>query len=122
MAWSPDGVHLLVAGPEDCPELWLWNVDTEELKIKVAHSADDSLTACSWNKDSVRFVTGGIRGQFYQCVSQRYFTALYNLLIFFIISFYLREVFCLILWQVNFIGVNKILFRRIDVTNLRLIV
>lgn len=67
MAWSPDGVHLLVAGPEDCPELWLWNVDTEELKIKVAHSADDSLTACSWNKDSVRFVTGGIRGQFYQC-------------------------------------------------------
>ncbi|XP_073990126.1 WD repeat-containing protein 26 isoform X2 [Rhodnius prolixus] len=67
LAWSPDGTHLLACGPEDCPELWLWNIETEELRVKLSHSPDDSLTSCSWHADGTRFVTGGIRGQFYQC-------------------------------------------------------
>ncbi|BES94914.1 CTLH [Nesidiocoris tenuis] len=67
LAWSPDGSHLIACGPEDCPELWLWNIDKEELRVKLSHSPDDSLTSCSWHKDGTRFVTGGIRGQFYQC-------------------------------------------------------
>ncbi|XP_014272127.1 WD repeat-containing protein 26 isoform X4 [Halyomorpha halys] len=67
LAWSPDGSHLIACGPEDCPELWLWNMETEELRVKLSHSPDDSLTSCSWHRDGTRFVTGGIRGQFYQC-------------------------------------------------------
>lgn len=67
LAWSPDGSHLLVAGPEDCHELWVWNVDTELLRVKLNHSTEDSLTSCSWHKDGTKFVCGGVRGQFYQC-------------------------------------------------------
>lgn len=69
LAWSPDGSHLIACGPEDCPELWIWNIETEELRVKVSHSPEDSLTSCSWHRDGNKFVTGGIRGQFYQCVS-----------------------------------------------------
>ncbi|KAI4486653.1 hypothetical protein M0804_006023 [Polistes exclamans] len=69
IAWSPDSSHLIACGPEDCPELWLWCVDTPdcELRVKLTQSTDDSLTACAWHRDSNKFVAGGLRGQFYQC-------------------------------------------------------
>ncbi|XP_011137847.1 WD repeat-containing protein 26 isoform X1 [Harpegnathos saltator] len=69
ITWSPDSTHLIACGPEDCPELWLWNVDTPdcELRVKLTQSTDDSLTACAWHRDSNKFVAGGLRGQFYQC-------------------------------------------------------
>ncbi|CAB0035689.1 unnamed protein product [Trichogramma brassicae] len=69
VAWSPDSSHLIACGPEDCPELWLWNVDTPdcELRVKLTQGTEDSLTACAWHRDSNKFVTGGLRGQFYQC-------------------------------------------------------
>ncbi|KAL6438733.1 hypothetical protein ACFW04_004609 [Cataglyphis niger] len=69
IAWSPDSSHLIACGPEDCPELWLWNVDTPdcELRVRLTQSTDDSLTACAWHRDSNKFVAGGLRGQFYQC-------------------------------------------------------
>ncbi|KAI5745357.1 hypothetical protein M8J76_010397 [Diaphorina citri] len=67
LAWSPDSSHLLVVGPEDCHELWVWNIETELLRVKLNHSPEDSLTSCSWNRDGTKFVCGGIRGQFYQC-------------------------------------------------------
>ena len=35
----------------------------------MSHSAEDSLTCCAWYPDGKKFVTGGMRGQFYQCVS-----------------------------------------------------
>lgn len=71
IAWSPDSSHLIACGPEDCPELWVWSVDTPdcELRVKLTQSTDDSLTACAWHRDANKFVTGGLRGQFYQCVS-----------------------------------------------------
>lgn len=69
LAWSPDSTHLIACGPEDCPELWVWNIAADELRVKVSHSQEDSLTSCSWHKDGRKFVTGGIRGQFYQFVS-----------------------------------------------------
>lgn len=71
IAWSPDSSHLIACGPEDCPELWLWSVDTPdcELRVKLTQSPEDSLTACAWHRDANKFVTGGVRGQFYQCVS-----------------------------------------------------
>ncbi|XP_032818606.1 WD repeat-containing protein 26-like isoform X1 [Petromyzon marinus] len=67
LAWSPDDAHLIACGPDDCSELWLWNVQTGELKVKMSQSHEDSLTCAAWNPDGKRFVTGGQRGQFYQC-------------------------------------------------------
>uniref|UniRef100_UPI00358E6BB9 WD repeat-containing protein 26-like isoform X1 n=1 Tax=Myxine glutinosa TaxID=7769 RepID=UPI00358E6BB9 len=67
LAWSPDDQYLIACGPDDCSELWLWNVQTGELKVKMSQSHEDSLTCAAWNPDSKRFVTGGQRGQFYQC-------------------------------------------------------
>ncbi|CAK9301385.1 unnamed protein product [Gordionus sp. m RMFG-2023] len=67
LTWSPDDSMLLACGPDDCPEVWLWNVQTGELHIKMRHSPDDSLTSAAWHKDGKRFATGGTRGQFYLC-------------------------------------------------------
>jgi hypothetical protein len=67
LAWSPDDNYLIACGPDDCSDLWVWNVQTGELRVKVSHSPEDSLTTCSWHKDGKKFVTGGTRGQFYQC-------------------------------------------------------
>lgn len=67
LAWSPDGRYLIAAGPEDCPELWIWNMETDELLTKVTHSPEDSLTAVAWHRSGTKFVAGGVRGQFYQC-------------------------------------------------------
>lgn len=67
LAWSPDDVHIIVCGPDDCFELWLWNAQTGELRVKMSQSHEDSLTCAAWNPDCKRFVTGGQRGQFYQC-------------------------------------------------------
>lgn len=36
----------------------------------MSQSHEDSLTSVAWNPDGKRFVTGGQRGQFYQCVSE----------------------------------------------------
>ncbi|XP_006806085.1 WD repeat-containing protein 26 [Neolamprologus brichardi] len=67
LAWSPDDAYLIACGPDDCSELWLWNVQTGELRTKMSQSHEDSLTSVAWNPDGKRFVTGGQRGQFYQC-------------------------------------------------------
>ncbi|MEJ1270478.1 WD repeat domain 26 [Cricetulus griseus] len=67
IAWSPDDNYLVACGPDDCSELWLWNVQTGELRTKMSQSHEDSLTSVAWNPDGKRFVTGGQRGQFYQC-------------------------------------------------------
>ncbi|XP_025017419.1 LOW QUALITY PROTEIN: WD repeat-containing protein 26-like [Tetranychus urticae] len=67
ISWSPDDNYIIACGPDDCSDLWVWNVQTGELRVKVSHSPEDSLTTCSWHKDGRKFVTGGLRGQFYQC-------------------------------------------------------
>lgn len=67
IAWSPDSEYVIACGPDDCSELWLWNAQTGDLRVKMSQSSDDSLTSASWHIDSKRFVTGGTRGQFYQC-------------------------------------------------------
>uniref|UniRef100_A0A8C2HKC7 WD repeat-containing protein 26 n=1 Tax=Cyprinus carpio TaxID=7962 RepID=A0A8C2HKC7_CYPCA len=67
LAWSPDDTYLIACGPDDCSELWLWSVQTGELRTKMSQSHEDSLTSVAWNPDGKRFVTGGQRGQFYQC-------------------------------------------------------
>jgi len=85
LAWSPDDEYVIVCGPEnpfsnveiwqnailggnlDSSELWIWNTETGELKTKVNHSPDDSLTCAAWHPEGKKFVAGGTRGQFYQC-------------------------------------------------------
>lgn len=69
LTWSPDSNYLLVCGPEDTPELWVYNSTTGELQIKISPGPEDSLTSAAWHPDSRRFVAGGTRGQFYLCVS-----------------------------------------------------
>ncbi|XP_074661066.1 WD repeat-containing protein 26-like [Tubulanus polymorphus] len=67
LCWSPDGSYIIACGPDDCSDLWLWNVETGDLRVKMSQSPEDSLTCASWHVDSRKFVTGGTRGQFYQC-------------------------------------------------------
>ncbi|XP_076464309.1 WD repeat-containing protein 26-like [Babylonia areolata] len=67
IAWSPDSTHVIACGPDDCAELWIWNVITGELRQKVSQSPEDSLTSAAWQPDNRRFITGGTRGQFYMC-------------------------------------------------------
>ncbi|KAF5304558.1 hypothetical protein FQA39_LY09609 [Lamprigera yunnana] len=66
ISWNSDSTHLIACGPEESPEVWLWNVETEKC-LKVSQSPEDVLTCCAWNKDNNKFVVGGIRGHFYQC-------------------------------------------------------
>lgn len=67
VTWSPDSKYLIVGGPEDCPDLWIWNIDEDKVAVKMSHSSDDSLTCAAFNRDGTHFVTGGVRGQFYLC-------------------------------------------------------
>lgn len=68
VTWSPDSKHLLVGGPEDCPDLFIWSMeDTDKAAQKMSHASEDSLTCAAFNRDGTRFVTGGIKGQFYLC-------------------------------------------------------
>lgn len=55
ISWNPDSTHLLVCGPEESPEVLLWNVENENF-LKVTQSPEDALTCCAWNKDGTRFV------------------------------------------------------------------
>lgn len=66
-AWSPDSTKLAVCGPEDCDEVLVWNVETEDLEFKISHSSEDSLTTVAWSPDGRLIACGGQRGQFYQC-------------------------------------------------------
>ncbi|XP_062971520.1 WD repeat-containing protein 26 isoform X3 [Cynocephalus volans] len=64
--FSNDGTKL-ATGSKDTTVI-IWQVDpTGELRTKMSQSHEDSLTSVAWNPDGKRFVTGGQRGQFYQC-------------------------------------------------------
>ncbi len=40
-----------------------------ELRVRMSHSPEDSLSAVAWHKNGTKFVCGGQKGQFYHCVS-----------------------------------------------------
>lgn len=67
ISWSPDDTLIAVCGPEDSADVWIWNVQTGELRVKVTNNTEDSITTCAWHRDGKKFVSGGVRGQFYQC-------------------------------------------------------
>lgn len=37
LAWSPDDAYLIACGPDDCSELWLWNVQVQHLSHSYPH-------------------------------------------------------------------------------------
>ncbi|CAG0888613.1 unnamed protein product [Cyprideis torosa] len=67
MAWSPNSKWLLVCGQDDCSDIWLWDAEKGELKQKISHASEDSLTVASFHRCSTKFVCGGVKGQFSQC-------------------------------------------------------
>jgi len=67
VAWSPDDRYLIVCGTEECSELWVWDVENKVLKKKLNNSHEESLTSAAWFPDGQSFVTGGIKGHFYNC-------------------------------------------------------
>ncbi|XP_076314197.1 WD repeat-containing protein 26-like [Tachypleus tridentatus] len=67
LSWSPDDIYLIACGRDNCPDLWVWHVETGNLRVKMTNSPEDSLTTCAWHKDGKKFVTGGTKGQFFQC-------------------------------------------------------
>ncbi|XP_078491614.1 WD repeat-containing protein 26 [Ciona intestinalis] len=67
LVWSPDDTHIIACGTEESSELWIWNAKTGELRTKMNNSAEDSLSCCCWTPDGKKYVTGGTKGQFYQC-------------------------------------------------------
>ena len=69
LAWSPDDTLLLSCGAEDCPEVFVFSTRTGEEKCRVSNAHDDSLTCSSWHHSGRKFYVGGLRGQFYECVS-----------------------------------------------------
>jgi WD40 repeat protein len=69
LAWSPDDRYIIVCGSEECSELWIWDMELKILKKRFNNGHDDSLTTVAWMPDSHHFVVGGIKGQFYYCVS-----------------------------------------------------
>ena len=68
MAWSPDSRWLAACGSDESSEVCIWDTESGDLKVKVNQSPDDSLTCVAFHSCSTKFVTGGTKGQFYQCV------------------------------------------------------
>ena len=67
VTWSPDSRYLIVGGTEESSELLIYNIEDNKLHVRVQNAQDESLTCAAFNSDGTRFVTGGIRGQFYIC-------------------------------------------------------
>jgi len=67
VAWSPDDRYLAVVGQEDGPDMWIWDVERGELRVRMCHSPEDSISTVAWCTDGQRIVCGGTKGQFYLC-------------------------------------------------------
>uniref|UniRef100_H2ZDE3 WD repeat-containing protein 26 n=1 Tax=Ciona savignyi TaxID=51511 RepID=H2ZDE3_CIOSA len=67
LSWSPDDNHIIACGTDESSELWIWNARTGELRTKMNHSSEDSISCCCWTPDGQKYVAGGTKGQFYQC-------------------------------------------------------
>ncbi len=33
LAWSPDDSFLIACGPDDCSDVWVWNVEVKMMKL-----------------------------------------------------------------------------------------
>eukprot|EP00088_Acartia_fossae_P019152 TRINITY_DN2112_c0_g2_i2.p1 TRINITY_DN2112_c0_g2~~TRINITY_DN2112_c0_g2_i2.p1 ORF type:complete len:700 (-),score=119.52 TRINITY_DN2112_c0_g2_i2:286-2385(-) len=64
-AWSPDSTKLAVCGPEDSPEVFVFDIPTGRLDKKLCNSQEDSLTTVAWAPNGM-LTAGSNKGQFYQ--------------------------------------------------------
>lgn len=64
LSWSPNDVYLLACGSEERPDLWIWNVNKEEVHNVITHSDDESTTTCSWHLSGDRFAAASTKGNF----------------------------------------------------------
>lgn len=46
IAWSPDDNYLVACGPDDCSELWLWNVQVSVLIRELVNIGIADLLVC----------------------------------------------------------------------------
>ncbi len=46
LAWSPDDTYLIACGPDDCSELWLWNVQVRVSPAQIPSSGSAQLSSC----------------------------------------------------------------------------
>ncbi|BFZ11631.1 hypothetical protein BsWGS_14670 [Bradybaena similaris] len=67
ISWCPDNVHILVCGPDETNEVYIYNSVTGEVRQKIHQNTDDSLTYAAWMPDGRKLVVGGVRGQFFYC-------------------------------------------------------
>jgi len=67
LQWSPDDKHIAVCGYDDSHEVFIFDSQTGNERTRFSQSTDDSLACCCWSSDSAKFVTGGLKGQFYEC-------------------------------------------------------
>lgn len=65
LSWSPDDVYLLACGIEERSDLWVFNVNTEELHNTIIHSESESYTTCSWHMNGKRFAAASLQGNFH---------------------------------------------------------
>jgi len=67
LAWCPDNIHIVVCGPDETNEVYIYNAETGEVRQRIHQNAEDSLTFAAWMPDGRKLVVGGVRGQFYYC-------------------------------------------------------
>ena len=61
-----------MCGAEDCSEVIVFDMVKCEEKCRVNNSPEDSLTCGAWDYSGQRFYVGGLRGQFFECVSMAF--------------------------------------------------
>ncbi|TRY88478.1 hypothetical protein DNTS_005159, partial [Danionella cerebrum] len=81
LAWSPDDVYLIACGPDDCSELWLWNV--QDLDGNLLESWEGVRVQCLWCMNDGRTVLASdthqrIRGYSFEDLTDRNILALLN--------------------------------------------
>lgn len=67
LAFSPNDELLAVCGPDDSSEVVIYEVQSGKVRTRVNRFPEDSLTCVAFHPTSEKFVTGGTRGQFFQC-------------------------------------------------------
>lgn len=64
LSWSPNDVYLLACGSDERPDLWIWNVNKEEVHNMINHTDDECTTTCSWHFGGEKFAAASTKGNF----------------------------------------------------------
>lgn len=64
LMWSPNDKMLLITGNEDSSSIWIYDVESGDIK-EHKQATEDSITTCAWLPDNKRYLCAGKQGQFY---------------------------------------------------------